>query len=233
MGIEEKVADTTNHEGIAAKANTSLWQAWKNLSWKGKLVAGMAVSLSALFTGGLSALAGSSFIYGAMTTPVTMSANMIVYKMVQKKNKRPVTSKGLLAETLFGSLMAPYGIAGYAGFNLLPNWITKMAVGFGALIPFSYAMYFPIRYLLHNYTFRGFMDDPKQAFSEALDSLKQNFWKAYLKSLVYLPIPLGAFWHYTSQWPVPAQAQTQTLAGVGGRIFLKYNVDKDIKVSKS
>ncbi len=231
MGIEEKLADNTKHEGIAAKTN-SIWQAWKNLSWKGKMIAGLAVGASTLLTGGLSTVAGASFLQGAITTPITMTANIVVYKMVQKKNRMFVTSKGLLAEILFGSLMAPYGIAGYAGFNLLPSWTIKMAVGFGALIPFSYAMYFPIRHLLHNYTFKEFTANPDAAMSEALESLKQNFWKAYMKSLIYLPIPLGLYWHYTSNWSVPAQAQTQSLAGVGGRVFLKYNVDKDIKSDK-
>ena len=177
-------------------------------------------------------LAGSTiFSIVAAGFGLTLSMGAVylaVYGIIQRKNKQKITKKGLTAEAHFANLSAPYMVAGYGFFNTLGSIFSKVLVGFGILIPLSFAIYFPLKYYLHKYSMKKFV---KGVFNgdvirDGYNSLKGNFGNAYKKILKYSLIPLTLFWGLV---PAAYQAKVHGILGGISRLFMKTMVDKDIK----
>ncbi|MBS3110411.1 hypothetical protein J4227_07830 [Candidatus Woesearchaeota archaeon] len=191
---------------------------WRQMSWKDKFLIGASTAASALISGPL-----MTFSIGAV--------NMIVYKLLQKRIKQPMNRKGVLAEAIYGNIYTSWGVALYSVFHKLTSVASRLLFGFGFMFPVSLALYFPMKHLLHNYTFREFTKGvfTGSVWKDSYESLKANYPGAFKKIMLYGSLPLFLFWGYTPPSLLESQPLIHGTVGAVGRVALKYTVDKDIK----
>ncbi|NOZ80722.1 MAG: hypothetical protein GXP63_03535 [DPANN group archaeon] len=213
MGLEDTLVENKEEEHKGLEAKVGFRDILRQIPPKDYGFIGTFSLASAL-------IAGPAMMLG------TLASYLFVYTAIQKKKKEPLTAKGIKAESYFAAISASYFSTGYHYFNMLGSIFMKGLVGFFVGIPLSFAMYFPLKYLLHNYSPLSFIKNIGTAIKGAYQSFKANFKNAYTKTLKYLAVPLLAFWGLV---PPDIQAMAHATGGRLASMGVKYKIDSEIK----